>query len=535
LLVSETSEVGQGDTSPCRETTQKPAHKLFPFGKNHSDAFPTLPSADGGAGKDSALIHNGMSIKPCEGPAAANCLTIKKHTFTLADYDALPNEKVQTIINRSLLFGSPLVGKPERKGVINFYKMKKQILFLTMITLAFIFAGTSKSYGQVGAASPYVMVPDAVPSCITARTLSGCSSDELHPVQGDPYTYEVTTTDPADLVRWFVLDNTAMEAGATDSIVASTVGILAAGNTYIDPADNSGSYVISYGVGTYDTRTAGNTQIEITWKYFDGVANEVLLVAYVEGADGCTNNIAVYRIIPMPAFTIDVASIAQDGTVAWDTAAVANSECVSPIESAFYNGNSTTPDGTLTVDYGENWVYFLINGANYTDSWMPSIQLTYDQTVPAGVEAQWTYLSDAQGTNWFDFSGGDLAGGTWTSAEPVIAGANYASHGNTSNVGDLTLPATGGECIIVRVRLDWGTGVEHDLADGTLTLAANGTSYDGDDTSGSFYDNAAFDDLHYADCSDQSFEDTVNYIITPRPQVEEGTPTQEIKTGQATN
>ena len=57
-----------------------------------------------------------------------------------------------------------------------------------------------------------------------------------------------------------------------------------------------------------------NSSISIAWKYFDGVTDQVILVAYVEGSDGCTNNMAVFRIIPTPAFTIDIASVLADGS-----------------------------------------------------------------------------------------------------------------------------------------------------------------------------------------------------------------------------
>lgn len=411
--------------------------------------------------------------------------------------------------------------------------MKKQILILTVL-IAAVLAGFNVN-GQM-AAKPYQTVLTTAPTCLTPEILSGCTANELHPVQGTTYDYVVTTTAPTDIVRWFVVNNNdlAPANAANDSLVSMLNGILPSTDKNIDPGDGTGSYIYGLGSGTYNgTGAAGNTTIQIAWKYFDGITDQVILVAYVEGADGCTNNMAVYRIIPQPAFTIDVASIKYDGSNPAEPGDTPNQDCVSPIESAVYSGSNTTPDGTLTVDYGENWVFFLVNGANYIDSWMPEFQISYDATAPAAVEASWAYLADATNSasaNWHTLSGS--LGGTWTSTDPVIAGASAASPGT---VGAGVVPAAGGECIVVRVRLDWGTNVEHDQANGTLTFAANGIAYDGVGPD-YFDDRTNFEDKHHADCTADSFtNDVVQYIITPRPQVEEGTPQQETKTGEGVN
>jgi hypothetical protein len=398
-----------------------------------------------------------------------------------------------------------------------------------------MFTGITNAFGQ---AKPYVMVPSALPDCITAQALSNCTADALHPIQGETYDYTVVTSLGTDIVRWFVLNNTTMET-AGDSLVSSLGGVLVSTNTAIDAGDGTDDYLLSVVSGTYngsgDAATT-NATIQLKWKYFDGIAEEILLVAYVEGADGCTDNIAVYRIIPEPGFTIDIASVLEDGSNPAGPSDALNSECVSPVESAVYNGSSTTPDGTLTVDYGENWVFFVVNGANYYDSWLPQLEINYDQTAPLAVEAQWTYLSDATSSNWYDFTG--ALGGTWTTTDPVIAGASYATAGTAGfSMGERNLPTTGGECIVVRVRLDWGTDVEHDTADGTLTVAVDGIAFDGVGSGVSdYFDDTDFADLHYDDCTADGFtNDVVNYTITPRPQVDAGAPVQESKTGDTIN
>lgn len=423
--------------------------------------------------------------------------------------------------------------------------MKKQILFLAIFTLAVFLAGTNKVAAQV---KPYIVVPTAAPACIPPEALAGCTADQLHPVQGANYIYTVNTTAATDVVRWFVVDNTAMET-AGDSLISALTGILPAANGAIDDGTGNDPYLLSVVNGTYDgtgAAAAGSTSsIELQWKYFDGITNEVLLVAYVETSPGCTNNIAVFRIIPTPAFTIDIASVDAAGLNPAGPGDTPNEECVSPIESAVYNGENVTPGTatTLTVDYGENWVYFVVNGANYIDSWMPEFQIDYDDTAPDAVEASWAYLNDSDdptATNWNTLTGS--LGGTWTSAVPVIAGASAASAGT---VGAGVVPVSGGECIVVRVRMDWGTDVEHDQNVGVLNFAANGVAYDGVGTVlTDFYDDRTnFEDLNntpgaaVADaCKPDGFvNDVVDYNITPRPQVEEGAPTQEIKSGQGVN
>lgn len=454
-------------------------------------------------------------------------------------------------IRKGIPFGQTLLQHEKERMNINnnnnknsnYYKhltfkiMKKQILFLAFFVLAAL-AGTNV-FGQV---INYQSVPTAAPVCLTPQPFTSgvCTSNELHPVQGTPYTYTLnTTTKATDVVRWFVVNNNDLKT-AGDSLISSLVGILPVGNTHIDPADGTGAYILNLGTpGTYNSGAAGNTSIQISWKYFDGkLPNEVLLVAYVEDGTNCTNNIAVYRIIPQPAFTIDVASVKEDGSNPAGPGETPNSECVSKIASALYTGaDNTTPNGTLTVNYGENWVFFVVNGANYIDSWMPQFQLSYNGGAAPVAEASWAYIGDATSklaANWHPLTGsGALAAAptTWTSASAVVAKASAASPGT---VGAGVVPAANGECIVVRVRLEWGTTIEHDGGDGTLTFAADGTAYDG--VGPNFFDDPLFGDLDNKTCATDGFaNDKVDYIITPRPEVEAGTPVQETKTGDDNN
>ncbi|WP_346856257.1 hypothetical protein [uncultured Draconibacterium sp.] len=420
--------------------------------------------------------------------------------------------------------------------------MKKQILFLTFFVAA-ILAGMN-SYGQYQT----VLTTQPADAIITPTTLSGCSTvDALHPIQGEVYTYTVANTPANATIRWFVVDNEDLKSpttgGQTDSIINTQNAILPITSSYIDATDAAGAYEITtanpssyiYSVGTpadYNSLTSTSVSIDIAWKYFNGnQPNEILLIAYVQSDPTCTDNIAVYRIIPMPAFTIDIAVLDEDGdSINAPGTGTVSEECVSPIEFATYNsGSDVTPGGTLTVDYGENWVYYVVNGANYIDSWMPNFQISYDDG--ATLTAEWAYATDAANAataNWNTIS--NFSDAT-PETIPVIAGGSAASPGT---VGAGIVPAAGGESIVVRVRLDYGTGYEHDDTNGILSFAVDGIAYDGVGTTTAEYysDGTNFGDLHYGTCAIDGFtNDVVQYYITPRPEVEAGTPAMETKTG----
>ena len=434
--------------------------------------------------------------------------------------------------------------------------MKKQILILILFVAAIV-AGTSNAFGQndhyASDGHTYLNYLDAAPSCITPRQLTNCLDvDEIHPVQGEPYKYIVNTTDASDDVRWFVINNYDLtSATPVDSLVNSNHEILASTDNRIDPGDGTGDFIYKvtnlatdYNInpamdGTGVTNTTGTEHaIEITWKYFSGLttANEVvLLVAVVTGDDACTDNIIVYRIIPIPAFTLDVATLEQAGdSVAGPDDATNFAECVSPIESAVYDPNMTptdpnvTPGDSLIVDYGENWVYFIVNGANYIDSWRPNFRITYTGAASPVISADWAYAADANtNTGWVSIV--NFADATPEDIAVNAIGLDASGNPNAGPgaMGDGMVPQPGGECIVVRVRLDWGTQIEHDDGIGTVVFEVDGVQYDGDGVDVSdLYDNSTvYGDKHYADCTVDNFggtgHDYIEYDITPRPEIED--------------
>lgn len=414
--------------------------------------------------------------------------------------------------------------------------MKKQILFLTFF-IAAILAGMS-SYAQ------YLTVPnldaDGTIECITAKPLTNCTGvDELHPVQGVEYTYTVNSTSGNETVRWFVVNNMDLKdpstGGQVDSLINSLNQVLPVGSSYIDPATGLGDYILNLGTtnNDYDDDAATNHSIDISWKFFDGYQpEEVLLVAYVRDELNCTDNIAVYRIIPTPSFTLDIAVLNDNGDSIAGPLDAVEGECVSPIEFATYqSADDNAPGSMLTVDYGENWVYYVVNAANFIDSWRPRFQISYAGARDS-MEAQWTYIQAA--TNTANSAWHSINIATGTSPDDVIAGGGAADGSAVNSAGDMEVSAATGECIVIRVRIDYGTVAEHDNATSILSVAVDGTMYDPSD--GSYTEDNGFDDLYFADCTDDGFTyDVVTYEITPRPEAEAGTPDPEQKTGDEVN
>ena len=403
--------------------------------------------------------------------------------------------------------------------------MKKQILILTFFVAAILVG--NNAFGQTftpeiadGNPDPYVNFVSNSPDCAPVIPLSCIDSfTEVEPQAGIQYTYTVTTSDADgdDQIHWFVVDNQTNII----SVINDITGMAAAG--VIDPGDGTGDFIASINptTGVYNVPAQTANTIDITWQYFDGNTDVVLLVAYVVDVDDCTDNIEVYRIKPKHSFTLDLAAIDDAGSLIADTANY--EECVSPIESAVYsNVASDDPgEGTLTVDYGENWIFFTVTAANWRDSWQPTFNWTYTGGVGDAITVEWAYPADA------------VADASW----------NAVTNGTASPTavvpqGGVSAVDTAGQCIIVRVRVDHGTTNENaEALTQTLNIAVDGVM---EDPVAGDYSNAALGDLHYADCTVDGFDnDWANYDLTPRPQIESatGTPTLpfELNTGDPNN
>lgn len=398
--------------------------------------------------------------------------------------------------------------------------MKKQILILTVFVAAIL--GGMNAFGQSiiadGDPNPYqvsiasdgtvVCPPVVVLDCADGATLGA-----LHPQAGVTYEYNVTTSTPTtdgtdgDRIHWFVIT----DGGTGDPInVITAINNLDANLPPDDLGDGNGSYIAGVTeTGVYNTPTQRDNSINISWKPFDGIGTVVLLVAYVVDESGCTDNIEVYRIMPVFNFTLDIAALADDGSIH-----TTNEECVSPVESAVYNAGTGVGDGNFVVDYGENWVFFGVTAANFSHSWQPVFDITYSGTpVP---EASWAYSADAKSTDpavWHTIA----ADGT--STDPVL-------HTGTELGVSVGADEGSGECIVVRVRIDHDTEENPEPTTQTLHFGVNGTMYD---AGLAVYTTDAYDDLGEATATDGpcvqvDFDDNMDYLLTPRPSVTTATP-----------
>ena len=342
-----------------------------------------------------------------------------------------------------------------------------------MFTMALIFAGTNKSYGQDLSNLPATACPNP--------TILNCATDgELSPIPGKSYTYTVDI-DPVvstGKVNWFVTD-------AADIITAAGL------TSDIELNDGTSLFLLSATAAAYNSATNVSPTIDVSWQSFNGTTNKVLLVAFVQGEAGCADNIEVFRIEPTFAFALEIAGILPNGTLPAGNA----EECLTPILTASYDGTY------LTMDYGDNYVFFAVNANNFVDSWQPTFTVASTGTPVVLTDVQWAYPAQAI-----------LAAGIWNATTvPVDA--------------QITSGAVGaaGECIIVRVHLDHGN-VENDVAS-AVTLTVDGIMWDM--TGGSYTNNALADLDNGAAPTDPCVvgsNDVATYDLTPRPNITENNP-----------
>lgn len=341
------------------------------------------------------------------------------------------------------------------------------------------------------------------PNCPVPISVTCLSSDALHPVPGTEYTYEVNVPTPpgTKYYNWFVTQDQTFISGS--SIVAA-----------IENNDGSGPHIQATGTGYNDpgappTPGDGTNIIDITWKSWTlDPDNPVFLVIHVLNDDACsTDNIKVYVIEPMHAFTLDLKNMDING----DTVLNNYTQCVDTVESASYDVTL----GELQYDFGENYMFFAVSAANFTDSWMPSFQIDgsalHDSRVIEAIE--WAYPSDAVAGIWTAVpSGGSAPLSVWQGDVEI-----ESSGGPGSTVG------ADGECIIVRVTIQ-NNQVET-LVDESFTLAVNGIMLD---PNAGGYTTPEYADIHHdedpvsGDCPwyDGYENDLISQVLTARPTIE---------------
>jgi hypothetical protein len=377
---------------------------------------------------------------------------------------------------------------------LNFKKMKKQILIMMFLSLAFVFAGVNNAFGQ---ATP--LDSRTTPNPITPLACAG-TANFLHPVAGVSYTYVMEGVTGAEEQpsqwTWFATKDPSFIS------VVGGVPTLNTANMLTSPGDLL-AVGASYGV------TSTTNSVEITWSP-EILANTVyqtnptFVVGYATGVN-CADNIQVYEINPISNFIIDIANIESGAALDWEEA---TEQCVDFVQSAVYNSGTYEID----MDYGKDTIYFEVVAANFVNDWTPTFNLVSGlvgaQTAEVGLA---TSLANAQ-------AGTFITGATtsWTAAS---VGSNWAT-GIALTAND---PNTVADGVSVFVRVIISNLTEESLTSNAFVLAVDAI----DDGGAGQWDmeEEDCDPLTATDAADQV--DRATHTVTPRPTIEDDSVTPD--------
>lgn len=311
--------------------------------------------------------------------------------------------------------------------------MKKQIFLLVMALLAL---NLPNAFGQVLCPAP------------RAVDVTCLKNDAIHPMPGTAYDYAINVPTPTGTkaYTWFVTQDKNF--------------IVAPGTLTTDRETTAGSFLAATGTGYNDPATGGST-LSLTWKSFVyDAAKPVFVVIQVRSTvtGDCTpNNLKVFKIEPINAFTLDIANVGSDKTTVSAYEASIN-RCISDIVSAAFD--ATAPEG-VKYDFGVDYLYYVVTAANFSTSWRPSLQLAGLDAKETVTAVEWFRPTD---TGFATPEAMPLAAGTYTATNPVLA----LDASGTVGVN--------GECIVIRVTVDHtnGTNQYEGIADETITAAVDG-------------------------------------------------------------
>lgn len=264
---------------------------------------------------------------------------------------------------------------------------------------------------------------------------------------GSPYNYIVNVPTPpgSKEYTWLVTQDQNF--------------IVAPGTLTTNVELTTGNFLSATGTGYNDPAT-GTSTLSLTWKSFVyDAAKPVFVVIQVKStlAGGCNpNNLKVFKIQPINAFTLDIANVAADKT-AVSPFETNIDRCISPIVSAIYD----IADDKIKTDFGADTLYFVVTAANFTKEWLPSIQITGLDPKETITAVEWFRTADATFTTPGAMA---LSGTTYTASAPILA------LDVSGTVG------TAGESIIIRVSIDHtnGANLYEGLTDETISLAVDG-------------------------------------------------------------
>lgn len=353
--------------------------------------------------------------------------------------------------------------------------MKKQLLILVLAIIGF---GLSQTHAQVITPTPLD------PACIDL-------TNPLTPVPGNDYTYEVDIPFPTNgtkSFRWYVTQD---------------VNFATAGTYNWATAEAIGGPILATGEAHYNALTPGANSIVLSWQSFVlNPGDYVFVVVYVENertdAPTCTtNNIKIYRIQPLHAFTLDIANV--DSTAS--AIAAANfPTCIDDVQSAVFDPAFGT-DGGVVYNFGQNVLYYAVAAANFSGQY--------------NLQAQFNGLQGPTGAG----AVGQVAAIYWDYTPLGNGNGPFAvTNGTTLDLGDVEAQdptgtvGSDGEMIYIKVVINHNSfEAANNLDEYAYTFAINGVLVDASGNPLAADD--SFDDLHHGDCQPDLF---VNDIVTQR-------------------
>jgi len=362
--------------------------------------------------------------------------------------------------------------------------MKKQIFILFLAIFAVSF---SSAYGQLVCPTPRPV--DA--TCL--------ANDALHPIPGTLYNYSISVPTPPGTKEytWLVTQDQNF--------------IVSPGTLTANREAAGGNFLAATGTGYNDPLT-GTASLALTWKSFTyDQTKPVFVVIQVKNSDitagAClVNNLKVFKVVPVNAFTLDIANLGADKTTvaAYETSI---NRCISPIVAATYD--ATAPEGVV-YNYGVDYLYYVVTAANFSTSWLPSFKITAIDPKETVKAVEWFKSSDAAFATPVAMT---FATGVYTSVSPVPV---------TNASGTV---GSAGECIVIRLTIDH-TNKYEGITDETITVAVDGKTQLAATT--------PIGDIHFsktvgvaADCGiEDGFDnDIATQILKARPDIQSTTPT----------
>lgn len=345
--------------------------------------------------------------------------------------------------------------------------MKKQILLVLILA---IFVGTNQVMAQAVAGS-------------LPRPIS-CTTGPFNPIAGVPYDYSADVNPLTGNAYWYATTSTSFMAGGVRTAVelASGGAVVANGVNYMTPAAvpaNPTTTNITWTSGGLAAATVGAGDPPLLF----------VVVEYEAPATGCANNMKVYPIRPINAFTIDILNI-EDATLVSLAYDETDEQCTDGVQSADWFDDGS-PNGAIDYDFGLDTLYFEVIAANFTEEFTPSFRiagLIGDQTA----DLDYGVTLGTYGVNVTTGSGnGDYPGSLVTTT--------------------VTNTSTG---VSIYVRLIIHNNDTEGLATIPITLSVDAVN------------GAGQDDVSDVDCTvvNPAFADAATQNVNPRPTVTEVAP-----------